>query len=133
MQRRNQRPFSLTTWQVQQLKPIGHSLRKLNRDALRELRRIRYTDLTRTQCREAGNFFGTIATRMIGALRSYQEILKAEQEPQRFRLNVHFVTPCIHNVTVNSRSLPREMMMNLSAKYWNRTRRIRRRSNLCCS
>jgi hypothetical protein len=97
MHRWNQRPLSLTTWQLQQLKPIGLRLRKLNRAARRELRGIRYTDLSPTQYREAGNFFGTIATRMIGALRSYKEISKAEQEPLDLRLNVHFVTPCVHN------------------------------------
>ena len=35
---------------------------------------------------------------MIGALRFRHEILKAEQEQQPIRLNVRFVTPCVHNV-----------------------------------
>jgi hypothetical protein len=98
MLRKNQRPSSLTSWQVQQLKPISHSLRKLNRDALRELRRIGHTGLTRTQYREAGDLFRTIAMRMISALRFRHEILKAEQPQQQFRLNVRFVTPCVHHV-----------------------------------
>jgi len=98
MLRKNQRPSSLTSWQVQQLKRISHSLRKLNRDALRELRRIGHTGLTRTQYREAGDLFRTIAMRMISALRFRHEILKAEQPQQQFRLNVRFVTPCVHHV-----------------------------------
>ena len=108
MHRWNQRPLSLSTWQLQQLKPIGHRLRKLNRAARRELRGIRYNDLSPTQYREVGNFLGTIATRMIGALRSYQEISKAEQEPLRFRFNVHFVTPCAHNTESSELTAPDE-------------------------
>jgi hypothetical protein len=96
MLRKNQRPSSLTSWQVQQLKRISHSLRKLNCTARRELRRIRYTDLTHTQYREAGDLFGTIATRMISALVFHREVLKAEQERLLFQLEVRFVTPCVH-------------------------------------
>ena len=96
MLRKNQRSLRLTSWQVQQLKPVSHTLRKLNREARHELRRIKYTDLTCTRYREAGELFGTIATRMIGALRFHHEILQAEQEPLRFRLEVRFVTPCVH-------------------------------------
>jgi hypothetical protein len=81
---------------MQQLKPVSHTLRKLNREARHKLRRIKYTDLTRTRYREAGELFGTIATRMIGALRLRQEILRAEQEPLRFQVEVHFVEPCVH-------------------------------------
>jgi hypothetical protein len=81
---------------VQQLKPVSHTLRKLNREARHELRRIKYTDLTSTRYREAGELFGTIATRMIGALRFRHEILRADQEPLRFHLEVHFVEPCVH-------------------------------------
>lgn len=98
MLRKNQRPFRLTSWQVQQLNRISHSLRKLNRAARRELRRIRYAGLTRRQYREAGNLFGTIATRMIGVLRFHDEIMKAEQEPEPIRLKVCFVEPCVHHV-----------------------------------
>ena len=81
---------------MQQLKPVSRTLRKLNREARHELRRIKYTDLTSTRYREAGELFGTIATRMIGALRFRHEILKADQEPLRFHLEVHFVEPCVH-------------------------------------
>src|SRR5207248_11760964 len=73
------------------------TLRKLNREARRELRRIKYTDLTRTQYREAGDSFGTIATRMISALRFHDEILKAKQERKRLHLMVRFITPCVHH------------------------------------
>src|SRR5206468_11400423 len=102
MRRKNQRPLSFTSRQVQQLKWISDSLRKFNRTARRELRRIGYRDLTRTQYREAGDLFGTIATRMISALRFHDAILKAEQEPQPHRLTVHFVTPCVHNRSESS-------------------------------
>ena len=96
MLRKNQRSLRLTSWQVQQLKPVSHTLRKLNREARHTLRRIKYTDLTRTRYREAGEVFGTIATRMIGALRLRHEILRAEQEPLRFQVEVQFVEPCVH-------------------------------------
>ena len=96
MLRQNQRPLRLTSWQMQQLKPVSRTLRKLNREARHELRRIKYTDLTSTRYREAGELFGTIATRMIGALRFRHEILKADQEPLRFHVEVHFVEPCVH-------------------------------------
>ena len=96
MLRKNQRSLRLTSWQVQQLKLVSHTLRKLNREARHKLRRIKYTNLTRTRYREAGELFGTIATRMIGALRLRDEILKAEQEPLRFQVEVHFVEPCVH-------------------------------------
>ena len=97
MLRKNQRSSSLTSWQVRQLKRVSHTLRKLNRNARRELRRIKYTDLTRTQYREAGDSFGTIATRMISALRFHDEILKAKQERKRLHLMVRFITPCVHH------------------------------------
>jgi hypothetical protein len=97
MLRKNQRSLRLTSWQVQQLKPVSHTLRKLNREARHKLRRIKYTDLTRTRYREAGELFGTIATRMLGALRFRHEILKADHEPLRFHLEVHFVEPCVHD------------------------------------
>lgn len=35
---------------------------------------------------------------MISALRFRDEILKAKQPQQQFRLNVRFVTPCVHHV-----------------------------------
>jgi hypothetical protein len=41
---------------------------------------------------------GTIATRMISALRFRDEILKAEQPQEPFCLDVHFVEPCAHHV-----------------------------------
>jgi hypothetical protein len=105
MLRKNHRPSSLTSWQVQQLKRVSYTLRRLNVEARRKLRRIRHTDLTRTKYREAGDFLGTIATQMTGALRSHHEISKAELEPRRFQLNVHFVTPCPHVRPSKSRDL----------------------------
>jgi hypothetical protein len=91
---------------VQQLKPISHTLRTLNRDALRELRRIKHTGLTRTRYREAGDSFGTTATRMISALRFRDEILKAEQPQEKFCFDVHFVEPCAHLVDRSQSSQP---------------------------
>jgi hypothetical protein len=97
MLRKNHKPHRFTSWQVQQLKRLTHSLRELNRDARRELRRIRYKGLTRKQYREVGELLGTMATRLISALRFNDEILKAEPEPQIHRLMVRFVTPCVHS------------------------------------
>ena len=98
MVRKNHRPIILTSWRVQQLKRISHGLRKLNREARRELLRIGYTGLTRTQYREAGGLFGTTATRMISALRFRHEILKAEQPQETFQMKVRFVNSCVHHV-----------------------------------
>jgi hypothetical protein len=84
MLRKNQRPFLFTEVQLQQLKRTEDSLRKLNRDALRELRRIGFTDLTNRKYSEAGESFQIVATQMISALRFREEILIAgrEQQPQ---------------------------------------------------
>src|SRR6266550_6030371 len=96
MPRKNQGPFKFTDSQVQQLKRTNKNLRKLNRAARRELRRVGHTELTRTQHREAGDLLRTIATRMIGALRFHHAIEKAEPEQQPLRIVVRFVTPCVH-------------------------------------
>jgi hypothetical protein len=98
MLRKNQRPLSLSSRQVQQLKQINRVLRKLNSDARRELRRIAYKDLTPARYREAGQLFGTIASRMICPLRFHHEVLKAKPEPQTHRLMVRFITPCVHSL-----------------------------------
>jgi len=96
MPRKNQRPFKFTDSQVQQLKRTNKNLRKLNRAARRELRRVGHMELTRTQYREAGDLLGTIATRMIGELRFHHAIVEAEPEQQPLRIVVRFVTPCVH-------------------------------------
>src|SRR5205814_3780614 len=96
MPRKNQGPVKFTDSQVQQLKRTNKNLRKLNRAARDELRRIGRMDLTDRQYREAGESFGTIATRMIGALRFYHAIEKAEPQQQPLRIVVRFVTPCVH-------------------------------------
>lgn len=75
---------------------MSHTLRLLNHEARRQLRRIKRIDLTPTQYREAGDSFGALATRMIGALRFHHEILQMEAEPQTFRFKVVFVGPCGH-------------------------------------
>jgi hypothetical protein len=98
MLRKSQRPSSLTSWQVQQLKRNSLSLRKFNCEARRELRRIGSTGRTRTQYCDAGDLLGSIATRMISALRFRHEILKAEQPQEPFCLNVRFVEPCAQHV-----------------------------------
>jgi hypothetical protein len=95
MPRKNQRPFNFTDWQVQQLKRTNQSLRKLNRAARCELRVIGRIDLTHRQYRKAGESFGSIATRMIGALRFHHAIVKAGPEQQPLRFVVRFVTPCV--------------------------------------
>jgi len=96
MPRKNQGPFKFTDSQVQQLKRTNKNLRKLNRAARRELRRVGHMELTRTQYREAGDLLGTIATRMIGELRFHHAIVKAGPEQQPLRIVVSFVTPCVH-------------------------------------
>jgi hypothetical protein len=84
MLRKNQRPFIFSVGHVQQLRRNTHSLREVNRAALRELRRIGDTDLTHTQYREASESVGISASRMILLLRYRQEILATgrEQGPQ---------------------------------------------------
>ena len=95
MPRKNQRPCNFTDWQAQQLKRNNQSLRKLNRAARCELRVIGRMDLTHRQYRKAGESFGSIATRMIGALRFHHAIVKAGPEQQPLRIVVSFVTPCV--------------------------------------
>jgi hypothetical protein len=95
MQRKNRGPFKFTDSQVQQLKRTNKNLRKLNRAARRELRRVGHMELTRTQYREAGDLLGTIAKRMIGELRFHHAIVEAEPEQQPLRIVVRFVTPCV--------------------------------------
>ena len=90
MIRKDQRPFCFTDWQGQQLKRIDHSLRRLNRDALDELREIGRTTLTHSQYQKEARRIATIAIRMTSALRVHEEILASgrEQEPEtiEFRL-----------------------------------------------
>jgi hypothetical protein len=81
---------------VLQLKRTNQSLRKLNRAARGELRLIGRMDLSHRHYRKAGESFGTIATRMIGALRFHHATVKAGPEKQPLRIVVRFVTPCVH-------------------------------------
>jgi hypothetical protein len=85
MIRKDQRPFCFTDWQVQQLKQTSHSVRKLNRDALAELRDIGRTSLTHAQYQAWAERVATIAIRMASAIRVRHDILASgrEQTPQR--------------------------------------------------
>jgi hypothetical protein len=90
MLRKNQRPFLFTEVQLQQLKRTEDSLRKLNRDALRALRRIGFTDLTNRKYSEAGQSLRIVATQIISALQFREEILIAgrEQQPQTIEVRI---------------------------------------------
>ncbi len=103
MIRKDQRPFNFTDWHVQQLTRSTRSLRRINRAALCELRRIEGTDLTHTQYREAGESVGIMAIRMTLLLRLRQEILVAGREQQQQLIQLIFSSYC-ENCT-ESRSL----------------------------
>jgi hypothetical protein len=96
MLRKNQRPFTFTDRQKQQLKGISHDLRKFNRIARGQLRRIGHLNLTPRQYCEAGEFLGIVATRMTSALRFRKAILRAGRQQQPLRIVMHFDTLCDH-------------------------------------
>lgn len=91
---KNQRLFCFTDRQVQQLKQIDHRLRRLNRNALDELRDIGRTTLTYAQYQQRGERIATIATFITSALRVHEGILVSgrEQEPEEFE--VRFAPNC---------------------------------------
>lgn len=93
--RKNQRPFKFTDCQGQQLKRINRRLRKLNRTARTELRRVRYAGLT-TQYRETGNRLEIIAIGMISALRVRRGILIAGRQQQPTLYVISFGTQCVN-------------------------------------
>jgi hypothetical protein len=80
MIRNNQRPPNFTDWQILQLKRTYSSLRTLNSQVFRELQRIRRMALTRSQYRDAGQFFQMMAIRMISAMRVREAIVVAARE-----------------------------------------------------
>lgn len=94
MLRKNQRPFMFAVGHVQQLRRSAHSLREVNRAALRELRRIGGTDLTHTQYREASESVGISASRMILLVRYRQEILVTGREQRPQSIQVIFSSDC---------------------------------------
>ena len=94
MLRTNQRPFYFTDTQVQELKRTNDTVRKLNRIARGELRRIGQLGLTPRQHREAGESLGIVAIRMTSVLRFRQEILTAGRQQQPLRIVVRFVMRC---------------------------------------
>jgi hypothetical protein len=91
---KNQRPFCFTDWQAQQLKRIDHSLRKLNRYALDELRDIGRTTLTHAQYQKRAERVATIAIRMASALRVHEEILASGREQEPEKIEVSYVPNC---------------------------------------
>lgn len=93
MIRKDQRGFNFTDWQVRQLARNHRSLRQLNRAAILALRRIRPTALTDRECRDAGDSFAMLATRMMSELRLRQELLIAgrAQPLQLIRVTVGVV------------------------------------------
>ncbi len=94
MTRQNQGPINFTDDQEQQLKRIINKLRKLNRDANRELRRLVGTDLTHTQCSKGGDILRIIAIQMISALRVRQGILIAGRRQQPTLIVIGFGLRC---------------------------------------
>jgi hypothetical protein len=96
MLRTNQRPFYFTDTQVQQLKRTNDTVRKLNRIARGELRRIGQLGVTPRQHREAGESLGTIATRMTSVLQFRQGILTAGRQQQPLRIVVRVGMLCHH-------------------------------------
>jgi hypothetical protein len=82
------KPFSLTELQLQQLKRTTHNLRKLNRDSLRALQRLKHPGLTKTKYREAGNAFEILALQVISALRFREAVLSSARD-QRIDVIVH--------------------------------------------
>ena len=94
MIRKDQRPFCFTDWQGQQLKRTDHSLRKLNRDALDELRHVGRTALTYAQYQARAERVATVAIRMISALRVREEILASGREQEPETILVEFLPNC---------------------------------------
>jgi len=94
MLRKNQKPFYFTEEQEKQLETNNLGLRKLNRIAREELRRIGHIGITPRQYREAGESLGMLATRMNSALRFRQEIPRAGRQQQPDRVVIHFSTLC---------------------------------------
>jgi len=93
--RQNQRPFNFADFQVQQLERINHHLRKLNRTACGELRRVAYVGPS-TRYREVGNSLEIIAIQMFSALRFRQGVLIAGRQQQPTLLVIRFGTQCVH-------------------------------------
>ena len=94
MKTQNPGPFNLTDGQEWRLKRIIHNLRKLNRAANRELRRIVGTDLIHTQRSKAGDILRIIAIQMISALRVRQGILIAGRRHQPTLIVLGFGLRC---------------------------------------
>ena len=65
MPAKSDKPSFFTELQLQRLKRTTHNLRKLNRDSLRALQRLKHPGLTNTKYREAGNSFEILALRVI--------------------------------------------------------------------
>lgn len=93
MLRKNQKPFYFTNEQEKQLETNNLGLRKLNRIAREQLRRIGHIGITPTQYREAGVSLGLLATRMSSALRLRQQILSAGQQQPSLTV-IHFEPFC---------------------------------------
>jgi len=70
-------PLNLTDWQILQLKRTNSSLRSLNRQVFHELQGIRRNGLSRGQYRDAGQFFQTMAIRMMSDMRVHEAIVAA--------------------------------------------------------
>jgi hypothetical protein len=91
---RNQRFFCFTDWQTQHLKRIDHSLRKLNLDALDELRDVGRTTLTHAEYQKRAEHLTTVAIRMNSAVRVRKDILASGREQDVQKVVVIYVPSC---------------------------------------
>ena len=90
---KSNKPYFFADSQVQQLNRTTRRLRKLNRDAQRELQRLNNLGLTNTKYRAAGKSFEILALQMISLLRFRETILNSarEQRVDEFVLRIGFI------------------------------------------
>jgi hypothetical protein len=104
MPAKSDKPSFFTELQLQRLKRTTHNLRKLNRDSLRALQRLKHPGLTNTKYREAGNSFEILALRVISALRFREAVLSSARD-QRIDVIVHvevICTDCRHQTLLSA-------------------------------
>ena len=107
MKHANELPLNLTDWQILQLKRTNSSLRSLNRQVFHELQRICRNDLSRAQYRDAGQFFQTMAIRMISAMRVREKIVAAghKQGLELYKIIIGPSCECSAKATADHKSV----------------------------
>jgi hypothetical protein len=91
---KSNKPYVFTESQVKDLERTSRTLRKLNRDSMRELQRLRLPGLNNTQYRTAGSFFQMLAQEVIFLLRLRDDILCSAREDRVERIILHFNVIC---------------------------------------